>query len=316
MRPALLRFISLATVIVMLVAAITVTSPELTAARASIAPQASTVIFAVTGTNLPNATVEPILIVENGSYKEPISGSSDAAEISKFSDHYYRKGQKYRLLFGGGDAGTATVTASGKDNECLRTSGEVTLKTQARLNRNVMALATNSDSLGTGKGSRRVPTAAERASAIALAQTAFRQKGVEAALLPSLVVINLTALDLDNDGKSELIGSFVVKKTKGVQARHMLFLLAEPQGANFKTALVEYEQTDAKNIMSGAQISAVEQTGVYVERLLDQLDLDGNGTGEVLTITVGLEGDNYKAYKKSGGQWAKVYEFGNYRCAF
>jgi hypothetical protein len=316
MRPALLKFISPATVIIMLVAALAITSPEMMAARASITPQASVVVFAVSGTNLPNALIEPILIVENGSYTEPISGSSDAADISKFSDQYYRKGQKYRLLFGGGDAGAATVTASGKDNECMRTSAEVTLKTQARLNRNVMALATNSDSLGTGKGSRRVPTAAERASAIALAQTAFRQKGVAAALLPSLAVINLTALDLDRDGKSELIGSFVVKKTKGVQARHMLFLVAEPQGANFTTALAEYEQTDAKSIMSGADISAVEQSGVYVERLLDQLDLDGNGTGEVLTITAGLEGDSYKAYKKSGGQWAKVYEFGNYRCAF
>lgn len=316
MRPRLLRFISLATLFSLLVATLAVKPPEMMAARASITPQASVVVFAVSGTNLPNAVMEPILIVENGSYKEPISGSSDATEISKFSDQYYRKGQKYRLLFGGGDAGAATVTATGKDNECMRTSAEVTLKTQARLNRNVMALATNSDSLGTGKGSRRVPTAAERASAIALAQTAFRQKGIAAALLPSLEVINLTALDLDRDGKSELIGSFVVKKTKGVQARHMLFLLAEPQGANFKTALAEYGETDAKSIMSGAEISAVEQNGVYVERLLDQLDLDGNGTGEVLTLTAGLEGDNYKAYKKSGGQWAKVYEFGNYRCAF
>ncbi len=316
MRPRLLKFIAPAAVFIMLAAALAITSPEIMAARTSSGQQNSVVVFAVSATNLPNASMEPFLIIENGTYKQPVAGDSDAAEISKFSDQHYRKGQKYRVLFGGGDAGTATVKASGKDNECSRTSADVTLQTQARLNSNVMALATNSDSLGTGKGSRRVPTAAERASAIALAKTAFRQKGVAAALLPSLTVINLTALDLDRDGKSELIGSFVVKKTKGPQVRHMLFLLAEPQGANFKTALAEYDQIEEKNIMSGATISAVEDAGIYVERLLDQLDLDGDGTGEVLTISTGLEGVGYTIHKKKQGQWAKVYEFGNYHCAF
>jgi hypothetical protein len=316
MRPRLLKFIALAAAFIMLAAALAIRSPRMMAAHASSEQQSSAVVFAVSGTNLPNASMEPFLIIENGAYKQPVAGDSDAAEISKFSDQYYRRGQKYRVLFGGGDAGTATVKASGKDNECSRTSADVTLQTQARLNSNVMALATNSDSLGTGKGSRRAPTDTERASALALAQTAFRQKGVAAALLPSLTVINLTALDLDRDGKSELIGSFVVKKTKGGQARHMLFLLAEPQGANFKTAIAEYDQIDAKSIMSGSTITAIEQAGIYVERLLDQLDLDGDGTGEVLTITTGLEGVGYNIHKKSQGKWAKVYEFSNYQCAF
>lgn len=316
MRLSLLKFIALAAVFILLAAALAVRSPETMAAHTPAGQQSSAVVFVVSGTNLPNATMAPFLIIENGTYKQPVAGDSDAAEISKFSDQYYRKGQKYRLLFGGGDAGTAAVKASGKDNECAKTSADVTLQTQARLNSNVMALATNSDSLGAGKGSRRAPTAAERASALALAQTAFRQKGVAAALLPSLTVINLTALDLDRDGKAELVGSFVVKKTKGPQARHMLFLLAEPQGADFKTAIAEYDQIDAKSIMSGSEITAIEQAGIYVERLLDQLDLDGDGTGEVLTTTMGLEGDGYTIHKKRQGQWAKVYEFSNYRCAF
>ena len=51
-----------------------------------------------------------------------------------------------------------------------------------------------------------------------------------------MTVTNLTATDLDGDGKFELIGSFVIATEK--KFRRDLFLIAEPQGANYKAALV------------------------------------------------------------------------------
>jgi hypothetical protein len=179
-----------------------------------------------------------------------------------------------------------------------------------------MALATNSDSLGTAKGSRRAPTNAERAAVMPLALAAFRQKGVAASLLPSMDTVNLTATDLNGDGKAELIGSFVVKKTKGGQERFVLFLLAEPDGNAYKPALSNYERFTQKDMMSGASIDAIGQTGVYTERLVDHLDLDADGTSEVVTMKLGLEGDGYTIYRKQQGRWQTLYEFSNYRCAF
>jgi hypothetical protein len=67
--------------------------------------------------------------------------------------------------------------------------------------------------------------------------------------------------------------------------------------------------------MSGAEITAIEN-GVYLERLVDALDLDGDGTSEVVTERDGFEGDSYFIYKKQGDKWNKIYEFSNYRCAF
>ncbi len=278
---------------------------------------AKTVVFVVSPARAAqSATIVPILIIEQGGYKQPIAGDSDAAEISRFASDYYGKGQKYRLLSGGGSAGSLTVKASTKDSECLKTGAEVSLQTQARFNTNVMALATNSDSLGRAQGSRRAPTAAERASMLALAKDIYKQKGVPAALLSSMVTVNLTATNLKGDSKAELIGSFVVKKTKGGQERYVLFLLAEADGNSYKAALSNYDRFTSKDIMSGANIDVVGRDGVYTERFIDQLDLDGDGTSEVITMKLGLEGDGYMIYRKQNGQWRTLYEFSNYRCAF
>jgi hypothetical protein len=278
--------------------------------------EASTVIFIVTANKLPAASIAPILIIDGGSYKNPIAGDSSMEEISRFAVDYYRKGQKYRVLFGGGESGSLTVQRSTKDQECMNTEAEVVMQSPVRLNTNVMALATNSDSLGRGKGSRRAPTASERAAVLPLARNAFKEKGVPASLLPSLDTVNLTAMDLDGDGKAEMVGSYVVKKIKGGQERYVLFLLAEPQGNGYKTVLTQYAHYTPKDIMSGGSIDSIGQGGLYTERLVDQLDLDSDGTAEVVTVTDGFEGTTYMIYGRKSGSWQKIYEFGKYRCAF
>jgi hypothetical protein len=68
-------------------------------------------------------------------------------------------------------------------------------------------------------------------------------------------------------------------------------------------------------MMSGASINVINE-GVYVEMLVDHLDLDGDRVSELVTTTTGLEGVTYYIYKRQNGEWRSTYEFGNYRCAF
>src|SRR5918912_2185332 len=153
----------------------------------------ATILFVVSAGQLPNASIVPFVIIEQGKYKQPVGGDAEASELSSFSNTYYSKGRKYRVLFGGGEAGTLIIKKSNKDEECARSSADVALQSQAKLNRNVMALATNSSSLGGAKSTRRAPTPTERASLMPLVQAAYKQKGVPASLLPSLTTVNLTA---------------------------------------------------------------------------------------------------------------------------
>lgn len=298
---------------VLLLASLSVGS---TAGRRALQQSGPAALFVVYGTQPANAYMVPFVIIEGGQFKQPIAGDSDADEITRFTDAYYSRGKKYRVLFGGGEAGSLTVKKSNKDEECTRTSADVALQSTARLNRNVMALATDSASLGGGaRSTRRSPTAAERAALMPLVRAAYKEKGAPAALLPNLVTVNLTALDLDNDGKAELVGSFVARKQGRGAARYPLFLFAEPEGASYRTTVLQYERFTSKDIMSGADLTAIEN-GVYLERLVDALDLDGDRTLEVVTQRDGLEGDGYYIYKKQGGTWKQVYEFANYRCGF
>jgi hypothetical protein len=277
---------------------------------------AQTVVFVLSANALPSASMEPILIIEQGQYKTPIAGDSDSAEITKFGADYYRKGQKYRVLFGGGDAGTLTVKKATPDMECSRTAAEVALQSKVGLNRNVMALATNSEQLGRKTSSRRAPTPTERAAIMSLARKAYQQNGVPASLLQGIQTINLTATDLDNDGKAELIGSYVVSKTKGAQARYLLFLLAEPAGDQYRTGLAHHEKLTNESLMGGLSLDDMVQGSVLMEKLVDQLDLDNDGVGEVITVTSSFEGVTYTFYKKQPGGWKTLYESGGYRCAF
>jgi hypothetical protein len=277
---------------------------------------AQTIVFALSAIGLPNAGMEPILIIERGEYKSPIAGDSDEALITRFKADYYRKGQKYRMLFGGGAAGTVIVKRVNPVGDCSQTGAEVALQSKAGLNSNVMALATNSDSLGRKPSSRRAPTPAERAAVLGLARKAYQQNGVPASLLSNIQTINLTATDLDADGKVELIGSYVVRKTQGAQARHLLFLLAEPEGSSYRAGLAEYGKLTKEDVQGGLSLDEIVQSGTLAERLVDQLDLDGDGTAEVITITHEYESVTYKFYKKQQGKWQKVYESGGYTCAF
>src|SRR5215213_10567532 len=145
MRP---RRPHVASVLMLALAALLTSAPALPRQEGG---QKATTLFAVYSLKPSNAFMLPFVFIEGGQFKQPIAGDSDADEISRFTNAYYSKGKKYRVLFGGGETGSLTVKKSNKDEECSRSSAEVVLRSTARLNRNVMALATDSATLGGAK---------------------------------------------------------------------------------------------------------------------------------------------------------------------
>src|SRR5690242_20198704 len=150
--------------------------------------KAGATLFVVSQNN-NGSYIEPLVGIIEGRYLEPPAAESD--QFAAFASRYYRAGQKYRLLFGGGDAGAATVKAGpGKDSECARAQAAVDLQTTARINGLVRGLATNSETLGRRAPARRFPTPAERAAVNELAGRIFRQKGVAAVAIQEMRTIN------------------------------------------------------------------------------------------------------------------------------
>src|SRR6185295_20106892 len=118
------------------------------------------------------------------------------------------------------------------------------------------------------QSTRRAPSEAERAAVLTLMKSIYRQNRTPASLISSIKVTNLTATDVDGDGTYEMIGSFALAAKNKFERD--LFLIAKPQGDKFVADFVKFQayQPPPEEFLSSID---------YIE----QLDLDGNGTGEV-----------------------------------
>jgi hypothetical protein len=257
--------------------------------------QKETIIFAVSGEESEPGerqySMDALAVVRNGKYLPPVEDQNKESEHS-FADKFYQAGQKYRLLFGGGYAGTAVVQSW--QEGCNNIHARVKLETTANLRGRISGLATNSESLGKKASSRRALTTAERAGVMSLVNSIYRQHKTSPALMRRLKVNNLTATDLDGDGQFEFIGDFVIQTGDISGARRDLFLIARAQGKGYRAEMAEF-QSYRMDSGFGRGFG-----------FLDQLDVDGDGTSEVFTLDEGFDGYGYSIYKKRNGRWQSV----------
>jgi hypothetical protein len=285
-------------------------------AGAAAATTTDPLIFAVTRRADAAFEFEPIAVFRRGVFNGSITGESSAAELTRFANSYYKAGQRYRLIWGGAEAGTVVAKQSQKASDCAKAAATADVQTSVQLGGNRMALATNSSALGLPNSSRRAPTEQERAGVREHVERVFREKGVPADALASLQTINLTATDLNSDGAAELIGTYMIKRGTTAIFIDQLFLIAEPSGNAFKVAIANHQQLKGEDFNDPESLKSVGQSAFQTEILIDQLDVDKDGTGEVFTISYSFEGTNYAIYKKGRAGWTRLKEFNNYRCAY
>lgn len=266
----------------------------------------SSIIFAVERYADGQEIIDPLVIVRGGRFSEPPGGMGNdgtpqgqRAE-AEFVKEFYRPGREYRVLFGGGEAGTARVVEFTEPG-CVGMVAKATLKTTARLGGPVEALATDSATYGRGTGTRRAPTAEERAAAIALAKKIFGQKRVPAKAAAAMEVHNLTAVDTDGDGRQELVGSFLVMSAYGAQ--YALFLVAK-HGAGSQVTLTP----------ALAWFKHGRESDAEYRQLVDVLDIDGDGVSEIFIRSIYYESHDYSVYKRTAGTWRVVYTGGGGGC--
>lgn len=269
--------------------------------------KAKPIVFAVLQ---DGRTLEPIAHIDGGKLVAPVNGSDDLPQLTAFSRNYLRKGTVYKLVFGGVNGGTSTVKSSDPKSDCSKNMAVATTRAvKTPLKGLVMGLATNG-TVKVGTGLRRRPTAAEKAEADELAKAEFAKHK----LTPKVLRYhNLTALDLEKDGKAELVGSYWVEIDK--LTRGLLFFIAA-KGSNDKYAIgyQEYRSVDQGSVMSG-DIKDVDG-GVYNELLLDVYDHNSDGVSEVFTYVQSFEGAGFNAYRRNGNKWIRSYEFANYHCGY
>ncbi|HEX3101406.1 MAG TPA: hypothetical protein VHQ01_06440 [Pyrinomonadaceae bacterium] len=269
---------------------------------------AKPIIFAVLG---DGKSLEPIAYINKNKLEPPANGSDAVNIVAAFNKAYYKPGAVYKLIFGGASAGTVTAKSSDAKAECSKNVGTATTSaTKTPLKGLVMGLATNGPVKTTTVSYRRKPTAAEKDEIDALAKAEF----VKQKLTPKVLRYqNLTALDVDNDGKADIVGSYWVEIDK--QTRGLLFFIASKDSkGKYAMGYHEYRSIDQANVMSG-EIKAVDD-GVLHELLLDVYDFDGDGTAEIFTYEQSFEGAGFNVYHRSGSKWTRIFEGSNYHCGY
>ena len=254
-------------------------------------------------------TIEPIALVENGK----LVIDDDRWANAGLAKNYYKPGTKYSLIFGGSPSGTVAVKRSNVGTECGGSSADVTIQSaRTKLSGFVMGLATNVTVKAKAVGVRRLPTPAERREIEALVHDEYWKNKVPAFANKQLHYYNLTAVDVDRDGRLEMIGSYWI--APGKDRRDLLFFIAEkgPLG-KYTFTHSDYRAVTAKDLMSG-DLRDLDTMGG--ELLLDILDYDADGASEIFTIERAFEGNNYHVYARNGMQWTKVLDAYDYRCAY
>lgn len=279
-------------------------------AAAKIAAPPKPIIFAILN---DGQTLEPIAQIEKGKLIETVNGGSEPKEVINFNNTFYKPNIKYGLIFGGKLNGTVTVKSSDAKSDCGKNLATVTTESaKAKLKGFVMGLATDAKTQPSALGLRRLPTYAERNEIELLVRAEFARQNVAAEALKNLHYYNLTALDVDNDGKAEMVGSFWVESS--VKERNLLFFIAEPgDDDKYKLAYSDYAKVTPENVMSG-DLKDLDELGG--ESLLDVFEYNGDKTAEIFTIGKAFEGNNFAVYSRHDGKWTKVFESYNYHCAY
>ena len=256
--------------------------------------------------NRPELRLQAIALIDQGQFKAP-GGTKDGAAFIK---QYLPAGRKFFVVFGGAAAGTISITWT--DVGChnrISANGPFSPGSLgiARIHGEVRGLAINSDLIARAKIWRRAPTAAERAAAVGLGKTVFVSNGFTPRQLKKLQTANLTAIDVDGDNRAELVGTFRLHSPDPDRPPRYVFLIAEGEGAKYKTAFSSYRDFSQSKIFN-----------IGEEDLIDYLDLDRDGVAEIVTSYSNERASGYHIYRRVAGdhiaEWKVVYEASNDYC--
>jgi hypothetical protein len=215
---------------------------------------------------------------------------------AEFEARYFRPGRTYRLLAGGSEIGTVKVVKLTDLGGSLAASVDVTPPRSKRDWNRRRVLAVGSLHVAPRKPVRRWLDAAEEKAIWNLAEGELRARRVPASLFAEMEGGSFISGDLNRDGHRDVIGSFKAYDARS-QRTHNLFLIAMG------------DETGGLRVEHAWYYTYVGDSG-QSESLVDTIDLDEDGTDEVVVTKDFFEGNEYEILKRNGGKWKRVYRGG------
>jgi hypothetical protein len=249
--------------------------------------------------------LDPVAIFNGSALSKLPREDYDKPEVSdgvveRFNKTYYAPGKQYHLLFGGSELGTAKVVeATGLG--CV--SLAATVKTSVSVPNGQYALAmTGLAGIGVHANWREKPSSEQEAEFSKAAAALLEKNGAKGVSAADIKIKNLRATRLGEKRPAALIGTIVTYKVG--DAGHNLFLVLEQKGANWDVLVASYRKTT----------DLEDHTDDIVENFVDQVDLVGGGTDDIITIRGYYESWDYAVYRLEKGSWTSVYQGGGGGC--
>jgi hypothetical protein len=253
-----------------------------------------------------NLAIEPVAMVTKtpgpcpGCWKLRFAGPPEDEAEDEFEARYFRPGRTYRMLAGGAEIGTVKVvkmTILGC--KTLAASVDVTPPRSKRDWNRLHVLAVGSMHVPPREPVGSLPNDAEEKATWDLAEHELRTRHVPASLFAKMEGIT-DSRDLDHDGRRDLIGAFRVYDAKTTRS-HSLFLIAMgDESGGFRVEHVWY--------FTYAGDSGEDK------HLVDVIDLDEDGTDEIVVSWGFYESHEYEILKRTGNKWKSVYHGGGSGC--
>ena len=257
---------------------------------------------------------KPVYVVTENHYAEGFTPEGDTARFGDLiaieifnpkarptgEDAVYKVGERLALFVGGQRTGDVKIRKV-MPLQCDSSAALVSADPPLHLAKGAMALATNAEKIRSHANSQRQADAGEQKYARQLVMNAFRKHGVPEELAKRIRIDQLVVTKVDESESKLVIGSLYVE-AKG--ARHEVFLVGKLDSSGATTELARYHKTT--DLEDGKDSEDI--------RFVDQLDLDGDGTDEIVVEVTGYENEEFGIYKRRTGIWSQVHVGGQGGC--
>ncbi len=185
--------------------------------------------------------------------------------------------------------------------QCDSSAALVSAEPALHLPKNSIALATSAEGVRPHANRQRQANAKYRQYAQELAIEAFRKHAVPEGLAKDIKINHLIVTGIDNSDSEFLVGSLSVEDKC---ALYQVFLIGKIGASGATTELTRYHKgTDLTEGTDSEDVS-----------FADQLDLDGDGTDEIVVEVWGYESEEFGIYKRRNGSWSQVHVGGEGGC--
>ncbi|HJZ64329.1 MAG TPA: hypothetical protein VKD70_08430 [Candidatus Acidoferrum sp.] len=256
----------------------------------------------------------PIYVVTQNHYAEGFGPEGETARFTDLiaieiynpkarptgQDATYNVGEKIGLFVGGQRQGNIKIEKV-LGLQCDSSAAVVSADTSAGWDKDVMALGTNASGISGHASAQRPANEAEKSIAKRLAVAEFRKHGVPEQLAREIQFAQAVVTKLDQNRHDSLVANVFIKTKARV---HELFLIGKLDGTDASTEFTRYHLT--KDVEDGMDSEDY--------RFVDQLDLDGDGTDEIVVEVTGYESEEFRILKRVNGLWIRVHVGGAGGC--